>query len=509
MNNLNKHSYRALLLLSFLGINALIIFGISSAFSYLNTGADRSSILHMEVGAEAVYLPKISWSTAKNKGRPIEEPIIKEIEKDYLQAWFLRNAAFKNNDNHGLSNYYTDSIYTKIFNTIKFNKAQNTKINSTTLSHTPSIDFYSADGKLVVFTDSEVISYEEVYSKDELVLQQKDTAAYQVIMLLEDGFWRIRQLVKLEAENDKKTIKVKAHNLKGTVETIRGINYYPKENPWVMFNNSFKESVIDEDFRFIRKMGLNTVRIFVPYEDFGKADILTDKISKLEKVLDIAAKNDLKVMVTLFDFYGNYELADWTFTLRHAEKIITALKSHRALLAWDVKNEPDLDFKSRGRDKVLSWLNEQISNIKVWDLEHPVTIGWSNPEAAVNLAYQVDFVSFHYYRDADDFNKAYNSLYESVPGKAILLQEYGFSSYSGIWNVFSGSELGQERYYRKMQEELKKKSIPFMFWTLYDFEEIPDFVAGSLPWRKEKQKSFGVIKSDGSYKSSFESLSNK
>jgi hypothetical protein len=509
MNNWNKHSYRALLLLSFLGINALILFGISSVLSYLNTGADRSSILHLEVGSEDAYLPKISWSTAKNKGRPIEEPLIKEIEKDYLQAWYLRNAAFKNNDDYGLSNYFTDSIHTKIFNTIKFNKEQNTTINSTTLSHNPSIDFYSADGKLVVFTDSEVISYEEVYSKDELVLQQKDTTTYQVIMLLEDGFWRIRQLVKLEAENNQKSIKEKALNIKGAIERIRGINYYPKENPWAMFNDFFKESIIDKDFKIIRKMGLNTVRIFVQYKGFGKSEVLVSKLAKLKTVLDIATKNELKIIVTLFDFYGNYDLMDWTLTQKHAEKIVSALKDHSALLAWDLKNEPDLDFKGRGNDKVLSWLKEHLSLIKSLDKKHPVTIGWSNPEAATLLVDKVDFISFHYYKEIENFREAYKRLASTVPYKAILLQEYGYSSYGGIWNLYSGSEIKQEHYYKEVQALLKKEKIPFMFWTLYDFEEIPTNVAGSLPWKKEKQKYFGSIRTDGSHKRAFRYLNEQ
>lgn len=35
----------------------------------------------------------------------------------------------------------------------------------------------------------------------------------------------------------------------------------------------------------------------------------------------------LKVIVTLFDFYGDYSVLDWTLNQRHAETIVAALKS--------------------------------------------------------------------------------------------------------------------------------------------------------------------------------------
>ncbi len=101
----------------------------------------------------------------------------------------------------------------------------------------------------------------------------------------------------------------------------------------------------------------------------------------------------------MFDFYGNYELKDWTLTQRHAQTIVTAFKDHRALFGWDIKNEPDLDFESRTQENVLAWLEEMIIRIRSWDPKHPVTIGWSSAEAAQNLGEQVNFVSFHYYQD--------------------------------------------------------------------------------------------------------------
>lgn len=270
-----------------------------------------------------------------------------------------------------------------------------------------------------------------------------------------------------------------------------------------MFGMQFNDSIINADFIRIKKLNLNTVRIFVPYMDFGKAEVRKDRLERLEQTLDLAEKNGLKVMVTLFDFYGDYAIHNWTLTHRHAEQIVKALKGHEALLAWDIKNEPDLDFDSRGKERVMAWLAQMISEIKTWDTEHPVTIGWSNPAAAENLSERVDFVSFHYYLDPKDFLEAFDQLKTAVPNKPILLQEYGYSSYDGLWNLYLGSEEAQATYFTQMQETLKTRDLPFMFWTLHDFEAIPEAVVGSLPWRTGKQRHFGIIDKEGQPKTAY------
>jgi len=272
------------------------------------------------------------------------------------------------------------------------------------------------------------------------------------------------------------------------------------------FGGEFDESIVAKDFELIHTMGLNTIRVFVPYLEFGKASIDKERLEQLRLTLDLAQKLELKVVVTLFDFYGNYAINDWTITHRHAEHIVTALKDHKAILAWDIKNEPDLDFKSRGKKNVLGWLEQMTINIKEWDENHLVTIGWSNPEAATNLSKQVDFVSFHYYKNPTEFTEAYTNLKKAVPNKVIVLQEYGYSSYGGIWNGFLGSQEKQANYYTKMQKAIHKEKLPFILWTLYDFKEIPTSVVGRLPWRKVRQKYFGLIDINNQPKDAYEEL---
>ncbi|MDO1499047.1 glycosyl hydrolase [Winogradskyella maritima] len=69
----------------------------------------------------------------------------------------------------------------------------------------------------------------------------------------------------------------------------------------------------------------------------------------------------------------------------------------------------------------------------------------------MNLTTELDFISFHYYRKTQRFLASYNALQDAINNKPIVLQEYGYSSYDGIWNAYKGSEEDQANYYKEMQ----------------------------------------------------------
>lgn len=513
----NKNIYRTAIIISFIALNALLLFGLSKVLGYLNSGAERSDMLHLEKETITTYLPKVNWSSLDNPGRKMEQQALKEIEKDYLFSWYVKNNALKANTTEGITDFYTDSARVNLFKLVDYNKANKISIEGTTIEHNPAIDFYSADGQLVVFTDRNIVEYQKIYQDKKLINTVTDTASYKVMMLLEDGFWRIRHIKRMPPEavvhdsiKPHKLFEVKGDSIMkdGKAYLIKGINYYPKNSAWDMYGDKFSTDTISADFDIIANAKLNTVRIFVPYEDFGKADVQEDRLDKLEQVLDLAEEKNLAVIVTLFDFYSDYTPQNWTLTHRHAEKIVQTFKNHNAILAWDLKNEPDLDFKNRDKDNVTGWLQTLLPLIKKWDTNHLVTIGWSNPHDAVLLQNKVDFVSYHYYLNPNHFLDKYDAL-KAQTNKPVVLQEFGVSSYRGFWSWFGKGENGQAEYHKKMQAVFKEKQLAFLSWTLYDFPAVPNNVAGKWPWIKNKQKKFGFLDEHGKPKPSFLYITNK
>ncbi len=506
MINLNKNITRGVILIVFILLNVFLIFGIAKVFEYLNTGADRSSMLHLELEKAANYVPAISWSETKNEGRQIDEQSLKAIEKDYLKAWYVKHLAYKNNNTLGIDDYYTESARKNIYNFIKINNRKSVSIEATTIRHHPTLEFFSEDGQLAMLTDRNVTEYKKIYKNNDLITEIQEISTYKVVLLLEDGFWRIRHLVRSET-NVEDTLQNNNENRLNDYQ-IKGINYYPQSTPWDTFGDTFNSTTISKDFEIIKNAGLNTIRIFVQYNDFGKAQVKPEKLEKLKKLLDIATDKDLKVMITLFDFYGDYSVLDWTMNLKHIEKIVSSFKNHQAILAWDVKNEPDLDFKSRGKKNVMAWLNTMIDGIKRIDKMHAVTIGWAKHNSAYLLKEKVDFVSFHYYEDIDDFKTTYLKMKNDISDKPIVLGEFGNSSYGGFWKPFGGSKNRQLKFHKKMQGILKEHNIHFMSWTLYDFKNVPTSVVGNLPWRRSFQKRYGFIDTKGNRKPSFEYITH-
>ncbi|MBT8234803.1 MAG: cellulase family glycosylhydrolase [Bacteroidia bacterium] len=500
---------RGLMILAAVLLNGGILLGIGAILVFLNTGADRSSILHLDTEIKSVYRPLVQIEPQTNEGRPIDAAAGEKLIRDYLNAWYTQNEALRYNDPLLMRDYYTDSAYAKLKRMINLNRESEVSVQQTTLAHTISLDFYSEDGKLATLSDRNVEMYKQIWKNEGLQVESKDTSNYRVVLFLEDNSWRIRHMLRsASAPMGKTNIDYDSDSL-NMITGVKGLNYYPQDQPWNMFGSDFDLKAIEADFMKIQEMGLNTIRIFIPYEEFGGPDIRSGHLDQLKQVMDAAEAERINVLLTLFDFYGNYDLADWTLNFRHARSIVTALKEHPALLAWDIKNEPDLDFESRGKNRVLAWLRELSAIVTTLDQEHPVTIGWSNAEAASLLKDEVDFVSFHYYGDADRFRTAYEELRKSVPGKTILLQEFGLSSYSGIWNLFSSSESEQAAHYETIQDVVSELQIPFLFWTLYDFPDVPQKVVGRLPWRRIPQKNYGCFDDEGNPKEAYTIIKQK
>lgn len=491
---------RTLLIVSFMTLSAFILFGISSVITFLNTGADRGKMFHAEIQKIDQYKPKLAWAPLKNEGRKMDRQTLKDIEKNYLDAWYAKHISYKLNTKKGLENYYTDSAEKNLLDFISFNKTNKIHIEATSLSHHPEVNFFSEDGQLVVITDRNVREYKRVFQNESLLHESSEVVTYKIILLLEDGFWRIRHMVKEPGSSYHPPAKGQDAF---PVTAIRGINYYPQATPWDTFGDAFHAETIRNDFQIIKDANLNCIRIFVQYHDFGKANVLQSKLNKLKQLLDIAEQQQLKVIVTLFDFYGDYSVLDWTLTQRHIETICSTFKEHDAIVAWDLKNEPDLDFKSRGKALVLSWLRESVQLIKSIDKKHAVTIGWAKIENATLLKNELDLISFHYYDAIDRFETAYLKLKREIPNKPVILGEYGVSSYRGIWNLFGNSEARQADFHKTMQGIFTKNQVHYLSWTLYDYKKIPKEVVGKLPWRKNQQKHYGFIDTNGKPKKAF------
>ena len=120
----NRNSYRVFLITSFIALNILVLFGISSILAYLNEGADRSTMLHLDKVTANTYLPKVTWKSLENPGREMEKQTLATLEKQYLFSWYIKNNALKNNTDEGIDDYFTKNPRKTLDTIIKNNKAK-------------------------------------------------------------------------------------------------------------------------------------------------------------------------------------------------------------------------------------------------------------------------------------------------------------------------------------------------------------------------------------------------
>ncbi len=500
---MNKKWIRRLLLGAFYSaLLCLLIVGISRLLAFTNQGADRGTLLHVPL-PEHTVMPDIELVKDGNEGSVVTSYVMDQVIIDYINARDAQARARVTNNTTYLQDHFTDEMVTKWIPHFSENAEKGINEQSSTLAHNIDVTFFSLDESVIGFTDRGVVEYHRLYQDETLISSWIDTSDYQVICVLEDARWRIRQIKEIKKNTTIQNDLTQANSL--STSDLKGINYYPAQSPWNLLDAAINDEDYVQDMSRIKELGCNSLKIFLQYEEFGKENVSIEKINHLLHFLDIVHDADLSVVITLFDFYGDYSAQDWRATSQHLRLMIPAIMSHPALLAYDIKNEPNLDFESRGATLISDWLSYHIDLIKSLDSQHPVTIGWSNPEDAIGLADQVDFVSYHYYGRTSDFIERHKHL-ASLTEKPIILTEYGETSYRGWWNPIQYSQKKQASFYADLLTDIEGLNLSSYSWTLHDFHKVPVSVVGRRPWRRAYQRHYGLIDIDGHPKPAFNIL---
>ncbi|MFT5886352.1 MAG: hypothetical protein ACI9IP_002816 [Arcticibacterium sp.] len=518
--NKDKLFFRIILYFGIMVILGFVVGGIGKVLVFFNSGGNKADMLKTAEYLPDGLSPKINWLPDVNsKGRIMEDFNRSLITAEYIRALNQRNRSLLTYSTEGLKEYFTLNSRPNVFSQINNVENRSIDLEKVELNHNLKLHFYSADGQLVSFTDFDVKSKMKIeYPDSDQVYFVNDTSAYLVLMQLDDGYWRIKNrqnissdfLDELITENvdSLEIIKIKNSFLK-EVKASKGINYYPQDYPFKDFWIKYDSIIIERDMALIKSLDFNTVRVFVNFEQFGKGDVVPEMLERLNHFLNSANQNGLKVLVTLFDFNGNYHLFNYQNTERQMEVIMTRFKFHPGLLAYDLKNEPDLDFIYQDREDVQEWLEHMLEKAHEYDPFHPITLGWSSIDKAHLYADKVDFVSFHYYRTPGDLKKAILSLKNIIGDKPLVLGEFGLSSYQSRLFPINVNQGDQAVYYKDVLQVLKEYGMPHYVWTLYDFTEVSGDVAGNRPWQKEAQKHFGIFDKDGDPKELHKAITNE
>ncbi|MEZ4675111.1 MAG: cellulase family glycosylhydrolase [Caldilineaceae bacterium] len=407
--------------------------GLGTLITRTQSGADPATALNLipvappDLEERLVWLPDRPLS---DQQRELEPNTRELITGSYLRAWAQWGISLEIGQPYGLQSYFSGPALAGVTKNITETVASGWTIRQSNLHHELELHYYADDGSIVSFTDTNLHLVQQFQRADGQASVASDnyliesSHRYDVVMLLEDGNWRIFQWLRTgDAKpqvagpwNENADVGNVPPTPNGIVQlqgdqlllnhepyTVAGINYYPQASPWTKFWPEYDPAQTALDLAQIRGLGLNTVRIFLSYADFGGAEVLPERRAQLGDFLAQAEQTQLQVIITLFDHHTDHHPATWAADARHLATLIPEFANHTAILAWDIKNEPDRDYGYNSQALVDGWLRFVARHVRYHDPNHLITIGWSTPEAATALTDIVDFVAFHYFDQPTDY----------------------------------------------------------------------------------------------------------
>ncbi|MBL8165048.1 MAG: glycosyltransferase family 39 protein, partial [Anaerolineae bacterium] len=298
-----------------------------------------------------------------------------------------------------------------------------------------------------------------------------------------------------------------------TTFTARGVNYYPLHYPWRRFLTQADVTEVARELVLLRTAGFNTLRLFLWNAALfacpeRSAIPIPDAFARLDAIIREAAGQGFRLIITLNDLpdLTNAPLYDNPPHVQAQTRlIIERYRDEAAVLAWDVRNEGDIDYGSISasgakfeRGVVLDWLAQTAAFVRGLDSNHLITAGWLHDSGAT--APYVDFVSFHHWEDAARMRERLAEI-RAATDKPVLLQEFGFST-------FRVSEDEQARLLSEVSAAAEAEGLlGWLIWTAFDFPLDATCTPPACPSTDNAEHHFGLWRTDYTPKPALEVVS--
>jgi len=229
---------------------------------------------------------------------------------------------------------------------------------------------------------------------------------------------------------------------------------------------------VEKDFREMRKLGANVVRLHLQVGTFLKTPHQVDdaELERLKRLLDLAQETGLYLDLTGLGCYHIASVPPWYDKLSESERweaqtlfweaIAKTCANHPAVFCYDLVNEPVVSKAKQGehpwllgelegmyfvqricndpagrRPKAIAaaWVEKLVKAIRKHDKDHLITVGvipWalSFPKAkpifySPEVAQHLDFVSVHFYPKSGEIDRAVNAIAAYDIGKPLVVEE--------------------------------------------------------------------------------------
>jgi hypothetical protein len=288
---------------------------------------------------------------------------------------------------------------------------------------------------------------------------------------------------------------------------VRSVSYFPARGGWTLMWTRFDPGAIDRDFARVAWLRANTVRVIVPPRAFGYPGPEPHMSARLEQVVGLAARHGLRVQLTLFDWWHDYD--DVAGSRNWAAALLAPYANDPRIAFVELKNE----LRPQD-DGAAAWATALIPHLRGLTGK-PVTVSVPALDPARDLRLlraalgpaQPDFYSAHFYwrpELADGHLRAARAAVAPLP---LRVGETGYSTATqygvvpGVPATPSAREAQQGYYLRSLALTARRLGLPPIApWVLSDFA--PDAIPPDDPGvhGNPREYRFGLFRVSGEAK---------
>ncbi len=440
----------------FLGVQVLILVGIVIAFSGLlvaakvvydsSTGADSASAYHQVQAVPADADQLVAWTKdAWTRPRQLEPATRTALSAAYVRAWAALGRYESTGDSAALEDTFSGPARQLALQT-----PRSGQVATWDTSHRLQLTFYALDGATAAFTDTDaelVRTIAETGGQETVVLSQEN---YDVVMVLEDGYWRVRQLRRL-AQPVVQTVSSAAGGsifvtgitpaTASPLPDIRATEY--RLASWTTAG----VAAAAPDLTRLKALGLTTVRIPLPFSVFGEGTGRAQALAALPALLSAARQRGLTVEPVLLDGITDLAPGGWSAADHEVTAIVAAVGSAPALLAWDLLDDPDSHAGAATTTEVRAFLVQEAQLLRqagaITRSTAPVTIGWPDVASATapGVGSLVDIVTLAV-PNGTPSEATLTAARGAAGAKSVMVVTPGPAS-DGGWSPFPRTEIRQ------------------------------------------------------------------
>jgi endo-1,4-beta-mannosidase len=253
--------------------------------------------------------------------------------------------------------------------------------------------------------------------------------------------------------------------------------------------------MVGDELLLLRTVGFNTLRLFLwnaaLFDCEGRStQPHADAFARLDAIIQAAAAQGFRLIVTLNDLPDDSIYSNPDYLQQQTRLIVERYRDEAAILAWDLRNEGDIDYGSNdalGRGKVekaivIDWLEQTAALVRELDSNHLITAGWLKDNEATGP--YVDFLSFHHWEDSGMLRERINGL--RAANKPILLEEFGYSTF----------RVSPEEQSRLIAEAVgvadAENLLGWLVWAAFDFPLDATCIRPACPSQDNAEHHFGL-----------------